>query len=174
MVPGLLGRAQMSMSKKSPSLMGANAGRWVHSAAEVGPRSVGVDADIGAVVQMSPSRRMASLSHLRMLEFGVRARLAGAGPQAIADLLPSLGQNDIDGPLRRNVAGDLLVAQNCLKLADQIGRADDLLAQPARNSTVPASTRETYMMALLGEYCMASVRAPASIASKAAGELLPA
>ena len=31
------------------------------------------------------------------------------------------------------------------------------LPRPRRNSTVPASTIETYMMALLGEYCMATV-----------------
>ena len=67
-----------------------------------------------------------------MFEFRVRARFAGAGPQAVADLLPTLGQNDIDGPLGYNVARDLSVAQSGFKLADKIGGADNLFAQPAQ------------------------------------------
>ena len=35
-----------------------------------------------------------------------------------------------------------------------------------KKSTVPASTMETVIMALLGEYCMATVRAPPSSASR--------
>jgi hypothetical protein len=35
-------------------------------------------------------------------------------------------------------------------------------------STVPASTSETYMMALRGEYCMAILVAPVSIAASSA------
>src|ERR1035437_1818030 len=38
------------------------------------------------------------------------------------------------------------------------------LPSPRRNSTVPASTIETYMMSLLGEYCIATVCAPESVA----------
>ena len=39
------------------------------------------------------------------------------------------------------------------------------LPMPRSSSTVPASTMETYMMALRGEYCMAIFVAPASMAS---------
>ena len=38
---------------------------------------------------------------------------------------------------------------------------------------MPASTMETYMMALRGEYCMAIFSAPLSMASSAVLELLP-
>ena len=39
---------------------------------------------------------------------------------------------------------------------------------------MPASTIETYMMALLGEYCMAMRLAPPSMASRPDGQFLPA
>ena len=42
------------------------------------------------------------------------------------------------------------------------------LPMPRSTSTVPASTMETYMMALRGEYCMAMLVAPASRVSSSA------
>ena len=48
------------------------------------------------------------------------------------------------------------------------------LPRERRNSTVPASTMETYMMSLLGEYCMAMVCWFWRRFSRPACELLPA
>ncbi len=48
------------------------------------------------------------------------------------------------------------------------------LPSPRRNSTVPASTMETYMMALLGEYCMAMRARSGKHRFETGGQLLPA
>ena len=48
------------------------------------------------------------------------------------------------------------------------------LPRQRRNSTVPASTMETYMMALLGEYCMAMRRGVGEHGFEAGVQLLPA
>ena len=47
------------------------------------------------------------------------------------------------------------------------------LPRERRSSTVPASTIATYMMALRGEYCMAILVAPSSIAARFCFEFLP-
>ena len=84
------------------------------------------------------------------------------------DLAPGLGDDGVDGALRDGVSGNLIRAEDGFKLADEVGGTDDLFASERRNSMVPASTMETYMMSLLGEYCMAMRRKPASMASRPA------
>ena len=46
-------------------------------------------------------------------------------------MLPAFGEDGVDGALGDGVAGNLVGGENGLKLADEIGRADDLLAERA-------------------------------------------
>ena len=53
------------------------------------------------------------------------------GAEPAGDLLPAFGEEGVDGALRDGVAGDLLVGENGFELADEVGGADDLLAEAA-------------------------------------------
>ena len=82
---------------------------------------------------------MASLSHCTMsnsVDAACAVRTVGR-TQSPAHLLPALGENCVDGPLGSGVAGDLLLAQHRFKLAHQVGRAHNLLAQPAQKLDRP-------------------------------------
>ena len=68
--------------------------------------------------------------------------------------------------LQRRVRPDRLEA------LDEIARRHHLDAQLAHGSMVPASTRETYGMALPGEYSIATRRTPVSSVRRPAVELL--
>ncbi len=103
---------------------------------------------------------------LHHVEFSDLAGLSLGGAQASANFLPALIENFVDGHLRDGVADDLLFREHGFELADEVGGAHDLFAELRRNSTVPASTIETYMMSLLGEYCMAMRSRSSSIASR--------
>ena len=87
---------------------------------------------LGPFSQTRPSRRMASLSHCTISNSVTLPVPAVWRAQAAAHLLPAFGEDGVDGHLRDGVAGDLLLVQHRLKLADQVGGADDLLAQAAQ------------------------------------------
>jgi hypothetical protein len=89
-------------------------------------------------------------------------------PQAAGHLLPALGQNRVDGLLRDAVAGDLLLAQHRLKLAHQVGRTHDLLAQPAQKLHRPRVHHRDIHDGVVGRVLHGDRGAPKSIASRPA------
>ena len=98
---------------------------------------------------------------LEVLHHGVfgGAAVAGAG----ADLFPGSVEDLVYFLLGDVVGGELRVGEDGFELADQVGGGDDsALPKSRRSSMVPASTMETYMMALRGEYCIAILVAPVS------------
>ena len=72
---------------------------------------------------------MASESHTTISNSVKPARKAGARAKVAADLKPCLGENGVDGLLGDGVARDLLPGEHGLKLADEVGGADHLLAE---------------------------------------------
>ena len=72
-----------------------------------------------------------------MIEFGIARGRTGDRTQAAANLPPTLGHNRVNGALRRGVRGLLLLAQRRPELADQVGGADNLLAQAAQELDRP-------------------------------------
>ena len=87
---------------------------------------------------------------------------SAAAAGARADLFPGRVEDLVDGLLRDIMCRDLRIGKDGFEVADEVRRADDLFAEVRRSSTVPASTIETYMMALRGEYCIAIFVAPVS------------
>ena len=64
--------------------------------------------------------------HIELCDLGGGA---GCGTQAAANLFPSLVEDDVDGVLSNGMARNLLGTEHSFKLAHEIGRADDLLAE---------------------------------------------
>ena len=119
-----------------------------------------------------PSRRMASLSHCTTsYSVGPPVR---PGPRR----LPGRSRRPISFQPSARIASMACCAAPWLATCSSLRTASNRLTRsaelticlpsPRKNSTVPASTIETYMMALLGEYCIAIRRASKSTASSPA------
>jgi hypothetical protein len=140
----------------------------------VGVGAVGADADVGAVFPGEALAAHGVESHWTMSN----SVMEPGGPEAGRRTRP------ISWKAWARMASILRWATAWLAICSAVSTASNWLTRSAeetislprerRNSTVPASTMETYMMAFLGEYCMARRRVPASMVSSVGGQFLPA
>jgi hypothetical protein len=98
----------------------------------VGVGAVGVGADVGAVLPDQAFAAHGFAEPLHHVEFGEARRCCRRWGAGAGHLAPGLGEDGVDGLLRDAVAGDLLRGQDRFKLADEVGGADDLLAEAAQ------------------------------------------
>ena len=136
--------------------------------------AVGVDADIGPVLPDQAFALHGVAEELDHGELGELAGRAGGGTQSAADLAPGLLQNDVDGALGGLVAGDLLLVEDGFELADQVGGADDLLAQAAQELDRAGVHHGDVHDGVVGRVLHGDARVAVEHYFQARGQLLPA
>ena len=90
---------------------------------------VGADAAVGAVVG---EEALARDSGEQELDHAVLVDAATAADR-FADALPTGSEHTVEAFLRSEVRGDLVFGENGFELADEVGGADDLLAERAQD-----------------------------------------
>ena len=93
--------------------------------------AVSIHADVGPVLPNKVGTPQTLAQPLHHVELGDLAVFAFGRTQTPADLLPALFEEIVDGNLCDGVAENLLLGKNGLKLADEVGGTDDLLADAA-------------------------------------------
>src|ERR1019366_4928185 len=109
----------------------ADGGGVVGGGLVVGVRTVGIDADVGAVFPDETSAAHGFAEPLDVVELGVGCGAALRRAEAASDLLPSFGEEGVDGLLCDGMGGDLVGGEDGFELADEVGGADDVLAEGA-------------------------------------------
>ena len=94
--------------------------------------------------------------------------------QAAGDLAPALGEDGVDGALGDGVAGDLLGGEDGFKLADEVGGADDLLAEGAQELDGAGVDHGDVHDGVVGRVLHGDAVGAGEHGLKAGGELLPA